>query len=81
MYNDKITYEEIIDKGSTDNAVCEKYKLIQGCFEKYLEIINDKLVEIIEHSMVLKINIKEILDLNLMNNNNVTLVNFINFFR
>lgn len=63
-----------MERGSTDKKVSEKYKLIIDCYEKYLEIINDKLVENIELSMVLKINIKEILDLNLKNNNNVKII-------
>lgn len=72
-------FEDILEKGSSDKLVSEKYRLIQDCYEKYLEIINDKLVENIEQGMVLKINFKEILDLNLINNNNVSRRKKINF--
>jgi len=71
LCNDKITFDEIINKGDKNKLTHEKYKLLEDCFEKYLDIINKKLVENIEQNMVLKINIKDILDLNLMNNNNV----------
>jgi len=68
-----MAFENIIYKGNQDKKICEKYKMIKNCYEKYLEIINDKLVENIENSMNLKSNLKEILRLNLIKNNNVTL--------
>jgi chromosome segregation ATPase len=75
LQNDKTILEDIIEKGQNDKMVSEKYRLVKDCCEKYLEIINDKLVENIEQSMVLKINFKEILDLNLANNDRIRNLN------
>ena len=66
--------EEQIEKGNEDKIVAEKYKLIKSCYEKYLEIINDKLVENIEQNMILKFNMKEIMELN---ETNITHVKYI----
>lgn len=63
--------EEFIEKGSLDQSLREKYNLIKKFYEKYLELINDKLVENIEQNMILKFNMKEILDLNHTNNHHV----------
>ena len=60
----KLDLEEQIEKGAGDKVIAEKYKLIKSCYEKYLEIINDKLVENIEQNMILKFNMKEIIELN-----------------
>jgi len=42
----------------------KKYIIIKKYYDKFLEIINDKLVENIEQNMILKCNIKEISELN-----------------
>ena len=54
----------IIENEIIDSKLNEKYIMIQNFFEKYLELINDKLIENIEQNMILKFNMKEILDLN-----------------
>lgn len=71
LQNDKILLEECIEKEPLDKTVKDKYNLIKKYFEKYLELINDKLVENIEHNMIMKFNMKEILDLNHTNNTHV----------
>ena len=65
--------EEQIEKGANDKVIAEKYMLIKSCYEKYLEIINDKLVENIEQNMILKFNMKEIVELNETNLTHVKL--------
>ena len=76
LYFDKITLEERIKKGVKDSEINEKYTIIRTFYEKFIELINDKLVENIEQNLILKFNLKEILDLNEINNTN--LKNFYN---
>ena len=47
-----------------DNINEKKYIIIKKYYDKFLEIINDKLIENIEQNMILKCNNKEITDLN-----------------
>ena len=72
LYFDKITLEEQIKKGSKDTEINEKYTIVRTFYEKFIELINDKLIENIEQNMILKFNLKEILDLNETNNKNLT---------
>jgi hypothetical protein len=74
LQSNKIYLEEQIEKGANDKVIAEKYMLIKSCYEKYLEIINDKLVENIEQNMILKFNMKEIVELNETNLTHVKLV-------
>ena len=67
MQNNKLFLEEQIENGLTNRNIAEKYKLIKSCYEKYLELINDKLIENIEQNMILKFNMKEIVELNQTN--------------
>lgn len=53
----------------------KKYILIKNYYDKFLEVINDKLIENIEQNMVLKCNIKEISELNKNNIDNLELLN------
>lgn len=76
MQNDKQLLEECIEKEPFDKGIKEKYSVIKNFFEKYLELINDKLVENIEHNMILKFNMKEILELNNTNNTHVNKILF-----
>ena len=71
LYFDKITLEERIKKGIKDSEINEKYTIIRTFYEKFIELINDKLVENIEQNLILKFNLKEILDLNEVNNTNL----------
>ena len=73
MQINKQYLEEQIEKGTSDKVVAEKYMLIKSCYEKYLEIINDKLVDNIEQNMILKFNMKEIIELNETNLTHVKL--------
>ena len=58
LYFDKITLEERIKKGVKDSEINEKYTIIRTFYEKFIELINDKLVENIEQNLILKFNIK-----------------------
>ena len=49
----------------------KKYIIIKNYYDKFLEIINDKLIENIEQNMILKCNIKEITELNKNNIDNL----------
>ena len=74
--NDNI--ENIINVNDNDNENendnCnpeKKYIIIKNYYDKFLEIINDKLIENIEQNMILKCNIKEITELNKNNIDNL----------
>ena len=54
----------------------QKYLYIKSILEKYLELINDKLVENVEQNMILKSNLKEITELNINNQNQVKYLYF-----
>ena len=65
IYNDNI--ENIINENDNENNYDnpeKKYILIKNYYDKFLEVINDKLIENIEQNMILKCNIKEITELN-----------------
>ena len=64
MQYDKIFLEEQIDKGVNDEETTNKYIIIKSYYEKYLEIINDKMVDNIEQNLILNFNLKEINELN-----------------
>ena len=56
----------------------KKYILIKKYYDKFLEVINDKLIENIEQNMILKCNNKEITELNKnkeLNKNNIETFN------
>jgi hypothetical protein len=57
----------MIEKGVTNEEMTNKYLIIKSFYEKYLEIINDKMVDNIEQNLILNFNLKEI---NELNNNN-----------
>ena len=65
LYNDNI--ENIINENDNENNINnpeKKYIIIKKYYDKFLEVINDKLIENIEQNMILKCNIKEISELN-----------------
>ena len=65
-----INNNNIYDNNNNNNE--KKYIMIKKYYDKFLEIINDKLIENIEQNMVLKCNNKEITELN---KNNVEIFN------
>ena len=71
LYFDKIALEDKIRKGIKDTEINEKYNIIRTFYEKFIELINDKLIENIEQNLILKFNLKEILELNENNNSNL----------
>ena len=71
LYFDKISLEEKILREAYDSTTNEKYTIVKMFYEKYIEMVNEKLIENIEHNMILKFNLKEILELNQINNINV----------
>jgi kinesin family protein 18/19 len=71
LYFDKIALEDKIRKGIKDTEINEKYNIIRTFYEKFIELINDKLIENIEQNLILKFNLKEILELNETNNSNL----------
>ena len=71
LYFDKIALEDKIRKGIKDTEINEKYNIIRTFYEKFIELINDKLIENIEQNLILKFNLKEILELNEANNLNL----------
>lgn len=76
LQNDKNILEEFLNtsRATYNPHMSEKYKIIKTYYEKYLELINDKLIENIEQNMILKFNMKELLDLNTTNNNHMTIL-------
>ena len=65
VYNDN--KDIIINENNNETNFCnpeKKYILIKNYYDKFLEVINDKLIENIEQNMILKCNIKEITELN-----------------
>ena len=74
--NDNI--ENIINENDNDNDNQnpeKKYIIIKNYYDKFLEVINDKLIENIEQNMILKCNIKEITELNKNNIDNLENLN------
>ena len=74
--NDNI--ENIINSNDNDNDNQnpeKKYIIIKNYYDKFLEVINDKLIENIEQNMILKCNIKEITELNKNNIDNLENLN------
>ena len=68
LKKDKNILETFLMKDNIKNdALLNKYNLIKNIYDKYIEIINEKLVENIEQNMVYNFNIKEITELNKTN--------------
>ena len=74
LKNDKMIIENqiLIKKSQT---IINKYNIIKSYYDKYIELINDKLIENIEECMILKCNLKEINQLNLNNESNLKVLN------
>ena len=82
LQHNHITYDDNIENAINKNGNeanfdnPEKiYILIKKYYDKFLEIINDKLIENIERNMILKCNIKEITELNKNNIDHLEMLN------
>jgi hypothetical protein len=62
-------------RGGIDSTTNEKYSILKMFFQKYIELINEKLIENIENILILKFNLKEILELNEANDLHVKFLN------
>ena len=60
------------DNNVNNKNISNKFNDIKIIYNKYIEIINEKLVENIEQNMIYNFNIKEITDLNQANNDKVS---------
>ena len=70
--NDKNIIEVyMLKENSEDKGVLNKYNSIKRIYDKYIELVNEKLVENIEQNMIYNYNIKEIEELNLANSNKI----------
>jgi hypothetical protein len=63
--------EDQLKRGNKDSNLNERYIIIKSFYERYIELINDKMIENIEQNMMLKFNLREILELNHANSNTV----------
>ena len=69
---DKIILENyLLKENIQDNSLISKYNSLKKIYDKYIEIVNEKLVENIEQNMIYNFNIKEITELNIVNENKV----------
>ena len=69
---DKNILENYLLKENIEDAnLINKYNTLKKIYDKYIEIVNEKLVENIEQNMLYNFNIKEITELNIANSNKV----------
>ena len=72
MKKDKNILENyLIKENIQDNSLINKYNSLKKIYDKYIEIVNEKLVENIEQNMIYNFNIKEITELNMTNESKV----------
>ena len=73
--NDKILLESYLESQPIkDDAITAKYSSLKLYYDKYIELLNDKLIENIEQNMILKCNMKEINELNVTNTENLKIL-------
>ena len=60
MYYDKINLEERIKQGIKSTEINEKYSQIKNFYEKFIDVLNEKLVENTEQNMMIKFKLKEL---------------------
>lgn len=73
--NDKIMLESYLENQPIkDDAITAKYSSLKFYYDKYIELLNDKLIENIEQNMILKCNMKEIGELNSTNIENLKIL-------
>lgn len=61
----------LFQENNEDINTLNKYNSIKSIYDKYIEIVNEKLVENIEQNMIYNYNIKEITELNISNTNKI----------
>ena len=72
LKNDKNILENILLKDNIKNDnITNKYNSLKIIYNKFIEILNEKLIENIEQNMIYNFNIKEITELNKMNNDKI----------
>ena len=72
---DRILLESFMETQSIkDDIINAKYSSLKNYYDKYIQLINDKLIENIEQGMMLKCNLKEINNLNLENESNLEML-------
>jgi hypothetical protein len=72
---DRILLESFMETQSIkDDIINAKYSSLKNYYDKYIQLINDKLIENIEQGMMLKCNLKEINNLNLNNELNLEIL-------
>ena len=72
LKNDKNILENILLKDNIKNDnITNKYNSLKIIYNKFIEILNEKLIENIEQNMIYNFNIKEISELNKMNSDKI----------
>ena len=61
----------LFQENNEDINTLNKYNSIKTIYDKYIEVVNEKLVENIEQNMIYNYNIKEITELNISNTNKI----------
>ena len=74
MYYDKINLEERIKQGYKSTEINEKYAQIKNFYEKFIDVLNEKLVENTEQNMIIKFKLKELLESTHQNSANISSV-------
>ena len=74
MYYDKINLEERIKQGIKSTEINEKYSQIKNFYEKFIDVLNEKLVENTEQNMMIKFKLKELLESTHQNSANISSV-------
>ena len=76
LKNQKNIIESFLETQTVPNtSITSKYNQIKNYYDKYISLINNKLIENIEQNMMLKCNLKEINELNETNNINLNVLN------
>ena len=74
LYYDKINLEERIKQGIKSTEINEKYSQIKNFYEKFIDVLNEKLVENTEQNMMIKFKLKELLESTHQNSANISSV-------
>ena len=69
--NKNILENHLLQENDDNDIMINKYNSIKSIYDKYIEIVNEKLVENIEQSMIYNFNIKEITELNKTNSDKI----------
>ena len=74
LYYDKVHLEEQLKHGVKTTEITEKYTQIKHFYERFIDILNEKLIENTEQNMTIKFKLKELLESTEQNNSNLTSV-------